>query len=84
MKKTKTGLHIETRKNRIEVYTQKELEALERKKELKRERIIQCAVFFLLAVCVAFGYLIGSAKQYGLTTKTILRTVVLVPYREAY
>jgi len=62
MKKTKTGLHIETRKNRIEVYTQKELEALERKKELKRERIIQCAVFFLLAVCVAFGYLIGSAK----------------------
>ena len=62
MKKTKTGLHIETRKNRIEVYTQKELEALERKKELKRERIIQCAVFFLLAVCVAFGYLIGSAS----------------------
>ena len=25
MKKTKTGLHIQTRKNRIEVYTQKEL-----------------------------------------------------------
>ena len=62
MKKTKTGLHIETRKKRIEVYTQKELDAIERKKELKRERIIQCAVFFLLAVCVAFGYLIGSAK----------------------
>ncbi len=26
MKKTKTGLHIQTRKNRIEVYTEKELE----------------------------------------------------------
>ncbi len=25
MKKTKTGLHIETRKNRIEVYTKKDL-----------------------------------------------------------
>jgi len=62
MKKTKTGLHIETRKNRIEVYTQKELEAIELKKERQREIIIQCAVFFLLAVCVAFGYLIGSAS----------------------
>ena len=62
MKKTKTGLHIETRKNRIEVYTQKELEALERKKERQREIIIQGAIIFMLAVCVAFGYLIGSAK----------------------
>jgi len=62
MKKTKTGLHIETRKNRIEVYTQKELEAIERKKERQREIIIQGAIFFLLAVCVAFGYLIGSAS----------------------
>ena len=34
MKKTKTGLHIETRKNRIEVHTQKEIDEL----ELKRER----------------------------------------------
>tara|TARA_B100001063_G_scaffold129121_1_gene120686 strand:- start:374 stop:562 length:189 start_codon:yes stop_codon:yes gene_type:complete len=62
MKKTKTGLHIETRKNRIEVYTQKELEALERKKERQREIIIQGAIIFMLAVCVAFGYLIGSAS----------------------
>ena len=62
MKKTKTGLHIETRKNRIEVYTQKELEALERKKERQREIIIQGAIIFMLVVCVAFGYLIGSAS----------------------
>jgi hypothetical protein len=62
MKKTKTGLHIQTRKNRIEVYTQKELEAKELKKELQRERIIQGAIIFMLALCVAFGYLIGSAS----------------------
>jgi len=62
MKKTKTELHIETRKNRIEVYTQKELEALELKKERQREIIIQGAIIFMLAVCVAFGYLIGSAS----------------------
>jgi hypothetical protein len=62
MKKTKTGLHIQTRKNRIEVYTQKELEAKELKKEQQRERIIQGAIIFMLALCVAFGYLIGSAS----------------------
>jgi len=62
MKKTKTGLHIETRKNRIEVHTQKELDAIERKKERQREIIIQGAIIFMLAVCVAFGYLIGSAS----------------------
>jgi len=62
MKKTKTGLHIETRKNRIEVHTQKELEAIELKKERQREIIIQGAIIFMLAVCVAFGYLIGSAS----------------------
>jgi hypothetical protein len=62
MKKTKTGLHIQTRKNRIEVYTQKELEAKELKRERQREIIIQGAIIFMLALCVAFGYLIGSAS----------------------
>ncbi len=62
MKKTKTGLHIQTRKNRIEVHTQKELDALELKKERQREIIIQGAIIFMLALCVAFGYLIGSAS----------------------
>ena len=55
MKKTKTGLHIETRKNRIEVHTQKELDALELKKERQREIIIQGAIICMLAVCVAIG-----------------------------
>ncbi len=62
MKKTKTGLHIQTRKNRIEVYTQKELEAKELKRERQREIIIQGSIIFMLALCVAFGYLIGSAS----------------------
>jgi len=62
MKKTKTGLHIETRQNRIEVHTQKELDELERKREHQRHIIIQGAVIFMLALCVAFGYLIGSAS----------------------
>ena len=62
MKKTKTGLHIQTRKNRIEVYTQKELDALELKRERQREIIIQGAIIFMLALCVAFCYLIGSAS----------------------
>ena len=62
MKKTKTGLHIQTRKNRIEVYTQKELDAQELKKERQREIIIQGAIIFMLALCVAFGYLIGSSS----------------------
>ena len=35
MKKTKTGLHIQTRKNRIEVLTEKELELKELKKQSK-------------------------------------------------
>tara|TARA_R100000734_G_C3307392_1_gene97973 strand:+ start:131 stop:319 length:189 start_codon:yes stop_codon:yes gene_type:complete len=62
MKKTKTGLHIETRKNRIEVHTQKELEAIELKRERQRERILQGVVIFMLALCLAFGYLIGSSN----------------------
>tara|TARA_R110002020_G_scaffold1878_1_gene8601 strand:- start:8267 stop:8455 length:189 start_codon:yes stop_codon:yes gene_type:complete len=61
MKKTKTGLHIETRKNRIEVYTQKELDALELKMQHQKERILQVVLIFMLALCVAFGYLIGSS-----------------------
>ena len=40
MKKTKTGLHIETRKNRIEVYTKKQLQEKERKQQEYRNLII--------------------------------------------
>ncbi len=60
MKKTKTGLHIKTRKNRIEVYTQKELEQQELDLKNKRHIVILCAVVFLCILSGIFGYLIAS------------------------
>ncbi len=60
MKKTKTGLHIETRKNRIEVYTQKELEQQKLDLKSKRHIIILCAVVLLCILSGIFGYLIAS------------------------
>ncbi len=59
MKKTKTGLHIETRKKRIEVYTQKEIEQLEQNLEKKRHIIILCSVLLLCILSAIFGYLIA-------------------------
>ena len=56
MKKTKTGLHIQTRKNRIEVYTQKELEQLEQFLEKKRHIIRVCSVVLLCILSAIFGY----------------------------
>ena len=53
MKKTKTGLHIQTRKNRIEVYTQKELEAKIKKQEIQKDIIIYTSV-------VLFSFLSAS------------------------
>ena len=40
MKKTKTGLHIQTRKNRIEVLTEKELELKVLKKAEQRQLVV--------------------------------------------
>ena len=55
MKKTKTGLHIQTRKNRIEVYTEKELEAKELKREkTKRACYITAMVYSLRSLCVLY------------------------------
>ncbi len=56
MKKTKTGLHIQTRKNRIEVYTQKELEAkLERIEKNHNIKMFVCILIFAL-YCVLLTY----------------------------
>ena len=55
MKKTKTGLHIKTRKNRIEVYTEKELEAKELKRERQREVVLQLCLFFAFFMCAVLG-----------------------------
>ena len=59
MKKTKTGLHIETRKNRIEVYTKKELLEKERKEQEYRSLIITGSILLLGLLIFTFGLIIG-------------------------
>lgn len=61
MKKTKTGLHIETRKNRIEVYTQKELEEQERKLMRQRDTIMQLILILIFLGVAVLGFLIGTS-----------------------
>jgi hypothetical protein len=56
MKKTKTGLHIQTRKNRIEVYTQKELEAKIKKQQLQKDLIIYTGVVVFSFLCALIIY----------------------------
>ena len=56
MKKTKTGLHIQTRKNRIQVYTQKELEAKIKKQELQKDIIIYTSVVVFSFLCASIIY----------------------------
>jgi len=58
MKKTKTGLHIDVKGKRIEVYTKKELEKL----EAEAEERLDFVVVISLAVClIAIGFIIGLA-----------------------
>lgn len=56
MKKTKTGLHIKTRKNRIEVYTEKELKE---KAIYQRKAIIVAGVtcFILIGIFLIFTFI---------------------------
>ncbi len=60
MKNTKTGLHIETRKNRIEVYTKKELQEKERKQKEYRNLIITGSILLLGFLIFTFGLIVGS------------------------
>jgi predicted nucleic acid-binding Zn ribbon protein len=62
MKKTKTGLHIETRKNRIEVYTQKELEEQERKLMRQRDTLMQLILILMFLGVAVLGFLIGISR----------------------
>ena len=56
MKKTKTGLHIDVKGKRIEVYTKKELEKLEAEANERLDFVVVIA----LAVClIAIGLIIG-------------------------
>ena len=62
MKKTKTGLHIQTRKNRIEVYTQKELEKQEQQQQEARAYIIRLAILLFASLTFVLGFIIGAAS----------------------
>jgi hypothetical protein len=62
MKKTKTGLHIQTRKNRIEVYTQKELEKQEQQQQEARAFIIRLAILLFASLTFVLGFIIGAAS----------------------
>jgi ethanolamine utilization protein EutP (predicted NTPase) len=60
MKKTKTGLHIETRKNRIEVYTKADLQEKKRKEQETRNLIITGTLLLFGILIFTFGLIIGS------------------------
>jgi len=60
MKTTKTGLHIQTRKNRIEVYTEKELQEKLIAQEEARYMIIRLAIMLFAGLMFVLGYLLGS------------------------
>lgn len=59
MKKTKTGLHIETRKNRIEVYTKADLQQREKELIEQRELIKLAAMIGLAITLVVLGFIFG-------------------------
>ncbi len=60
MKKTKTGLHIETRKNRIEVYTKKELKKRQQYEREARNFIITGTILLFGILLFTLGLMIGS------------------------
>ena len=58
MKKTKTGLHINVKGKRIEVYTKKELEKLEQEAQTKLDLLV---VFSLSILLLSIGVIIGMS-----------------------
>ena len=62
MKKTKTGLHIQTRKNRIEVYTKAELKQKEEERKQARTFIIRTAIVLLIGLWFVLGFILGAAS----------------------
>ena len=61
MKKTKTGLHIQTRKNRIEVYTEKELKEREEQRKQARQFVINAAIITFASLSFLIGFILGKA-----------------------
>lgn len=62
MKTTKTGLHIQTRKNRIEVYTKKDLERQEQERKEARDFIIRIAILLFASLTFVLGFITGAAS----------------------
>ena len=62
MKKTKTGLHIQTRKNRIEVYTKKDLERQEQERQEARAYIIRITILLFASLTFVLGFIVGAAS----------------------
>ena len=60
MKKTKTGLHIETKGNTIEVYTPKELQELNELIAQNKKQKFNFVVAFLITIVFIAGYILGS------------------------
>jgi len=61
MKITGTGLHIETRKNRIEVYTKKELREKKLYEKQARNFIITGTVLLFGLLLFTLGLIVGSS-----------------------
>lgn len=61
MKKTKTGLHIETRKNRIEVYTKSDLKRKEQELKQARQFVINAAIIVFASLTFLIGFILGNA-----------------------
>jgi hypothetical protein len=62
MKKTKTGLHIQTRKNRIEVYTKKELEQQEQELKKAKQYLINTVIILFASLTFVLGFIYGAAQ----------------------
>lgn len=62
MKKTKTGLHIQTRKNRIEVYTKTELQKHKEQQVKARQFFINAAIITFAALTFLIGFIFGSVS----------------------
>lgn len=62
MKKTKTGLHIQTRKNRIEVYTKAELQKQKEQQQQARQFFINAAIITFAALTFLIGFILGNAS----------------------
>ena len=62
MKKTKTGLHIQTRKNRIEVYTKDELQKQKEQQKQARQFFINAAIITFAALTFLIGFILGNAS----------------------